>query len=77
MSLKPSLSSTELPDFLAEYTEDIAHGAIASLCVLPAPLGNDKLAHVHGMMFNDRCATVAHKVSKGFQSRRKVIRRFL
>lgn len=67
VAVKPSLDAAEWPDDLAEHVTDIAHGAIATLCLLPRQDWTDaNTAVTQQGLFNGRISTVAFKVMKGF-----------
>ncbi len=78
LSVKPSLTSTEWPDELAEYIDDIAHGAVSSLAGIPKEAWTDRqVASDHYAMFMQRCSAVSINVARGYQSRRKCMQRFI
>lgn len=65
--LKPSLQAPGLPQRLEPYVDDIAHGAISSLCLLPRQEWTDAhLAGVERARFSDAIASVGHNVEGGF-----------
>lgn len=69
-AMRPTSTASECPDQLAQYTQDIAHGAIASLCAMPK---NDWTSFDTSVMrdkqFKDRISTVGVQVSFGSGSR--------
>lgn len=66
VAVQPSLTSTEWPDDLADYLEDIAQGAIGFLKLDAGEDWSDPSGAMAARgRFNDRIATVAHQVTKG------------
>lgn len=67
-ALKPTLDATQFPDDLFDhYAQDIAHGAMATLMLLPKQDWTDLgLGAVHQESFDERIATVAAQVGRGF-----------
>lgn len=67
IAVKPSISAEEWPDDLEENIPDIAHGAIATLCLLPRQdWSNPSLATVQAALFEARMVDVSAKVQKGY-----------
>lgn len=65
-ALCPSLKSTSCIDAIAEHTQDIAAGAIASIMRLPKQdFTNMADSAVHEAQFRGRISTVAMKVGRG------------
>lgn len=77
--LKPTLDAAAMPARLAHYIDAIAHGAIASLCLLPRqPWTDAPLAAVKRRLFIDAANTLGHNVERGNSSaRRRAPQRFL
>jgi len=66
IAVKPRLDSDYWPDDLADHVIDIAHGAIASLALVPRKEWTDlNLAATERGLFMDRASTIAAKVSLG------------
>lgn len=76
--LKPALDAPGLPKRLAPYIDAIAHGAVASLCLLPRqPWSDAALAATKRRLFIDAANTLGHTVERGNSSaRRRVPQRF-
>lgn len=69
--VKPSLAAIEWPDQFATYVDDLAHGAIATLCLMPKVEWHDpQTASVQAQMFQSRISVTGHKVTRGFGTRR-------
>lgn len=68
LAIKPTRSSTGLPDFIYEkYLEDIAHGAVARLVMVPhKPYSNANMALSHRKLFDDAIAKARVDSSKSF-----------
>lgn len=72
LAVKPAMSATYWPDELAESVTDIAHGAIATLCLLPRQeWSNTALAGEEQGMFMQRMGTVGFNVSRGYSTTAK------
>jgi len=66
IAVKPKLTSNYWPDDLAEHVSDIAHGAIATLCMLPRKEWTEtSIAAAEQTMFSARISTVGAKISRG------------
>lgn len=67
--LAPTMTASTCPDDLLPYLQDIAHGAAASLMLIPAQaFTNPAHAQQEQAAFNARIATVAAKISRGNSS---------
>ena len=67
LAVKPAMSATYWPDELDECVTDIAHGAVATLCMLPRQeWTNPALAATEQTMFQQRMGVVAFNTSRGF-----------
>lgn len=65
-ALVPSLNSPELAKPLEQYAQDISHGIIARIMLIPTQtFTNPKDAAVHQALFNGRITTIASKISLG------------
>lgn len=66
-ALAPSITSSTLPDALAQHhMQDIAHGAIASLKLIPGQVFTDPAgAQEQQALFERRITTIAAKHSRG------------
>lgn len=65
-SLMPSLDAPALPQALAGYAQDMAHGMVEKIMLLPEQtFSNPAHAALHGQRFRDRVQTIAAKVSRG------------
>jgi hypothetical protein len=67
IAVKPALAAQEWPDDLAQYIDDIAHGAIATLCLLPkCDWTDNNLAAAQGGLFEGRIDAVKRDVERGY-----------
>jgi len=67
IAVRPSLTCQEWPDDLAQHVDDIAHGAIATLCLLPRRDWSDNtLAMARGGLFERRIDSVKRDVERGY-----------
>lgn len=65
-AIAPTLTATTFDDELTEYLQDIAHGAIASLQMVPGQtFANPEFASRSQTIFNQRIFTIAAKISRG------------
>lgn len=65
LAVRPKLDSNYWPDDLGEHVTDIAHGAIAMLCLVPRKEWTDSgTAATQGAQFEDRMNVVGLKVSR-------------
>lgn len=66
LAVMPTLDASTWPDDFAAYVEDVAHGAIWSLCSIPKQDWTDADTAGRSLaLFHDRIATVGYVVSKG------------
>jgi hypothetical protein len=69
IAVKPALTATEWPDELAEYLDDVAHGAISSLTAMPRVAWRDTdTAQYHEARFRERIAAVGFNSTFGYAS---------
>lgn len=67
--LAPTMTAATCPDDLLPYLQDIAHGATASLMLIPAQtFTNPAHAQQEQAAFNARVATLAAKMARGNSS---------
>ena len=77
LSVKPALSAEECPDDLADWVPDIAHGAIATLCLLPRYEWTDSgTAQIEQGMFDGRASAVAIQTARGYTKARQRAKSF-
>lgn len=76
IAVKPTLTNpADWPDDLAPYVDDIAHGAVATLSLIPRQEWTDiDAAAQHRAMFTDRIYTVSKLLWRGYGSNHVTMR---